>query len=58
MTGEDVRYEKRNPHSGKPDVLTVLVNVNNGSWSEYKVVAEFHADDIVGWAEVSHLKEK
>ena len=50
----DVRYEKANEHSGKPDVLTVLSKTED-TWEAYEVVAEFHRDDVVGWAKVEYL---
>ena len=57
MGVEGGRYEKANRNSKKPDVLTFGREVEGGDWSEYKVVAEFHTDDVVGWAESSHLPE-
>lgn len=50
-----VVYEKANENTGKPDVLAVLDQAAPTDWSGYKVVGEFHADDVVGWADVSHL---
>ena len=48
----EVRYEKANEHSGKPDVLVILDETEGTSWLSYKVVGEFHRETIVGWAEV------
>ena len=43
------RHEAGNEHNGSPDMLVVYKNVNNGSWEELKVVAEFHNDSVAGW---------
>ena len=53
----DVRYEKANDHSGKPDVLVILDETEGTSWLSYEVVGEFHRDRVVGWAEVTHQEK-
>ena len=49
----EVRYEKANEHTGKPDVLVILDETEGTSWLSYEVVGEFHRETIVGWAEVT-----
>lgn len=58
MGAEAVVYEKANENTGKPDVIVVQKEVKKGDWSEYQVLAEFHACDVVGWANVDHLPTK
>ena len=45
----EVRYSKSNENNGKPDIVEILKNTEAETWEEYKVIAEFHARDIVGW---------
>ena len=51
----NVRYEKANKHNGKPDIVAIQNKTDSTDWVEYDVVAEFHLEDVVGWAEVKHL---
>ena len=46
----EVRYEKANENSGKPDVLVLMKNTGpEADWSSYDVVGEFHVGLILGW---------
>lgn len=53
----DPRYEKSNHNNGKGNILAIYENTDPTDWGATKVVAEFHRDDIYGWAEVDHIIE-